>query len=78
MNIVDAVDKPRFHHQWYPDEIQAENGTLSETVRKELVKRGYKINDFRDYASLDVIIFNDNGEMRGHSDRRGYGKAIGY
>ncbi|HRE42143.1 MAG TPA: gamma-glutamyltransferase [Ignavibacteria bacterium] len=78
MNIVDAVDKPRFHHQWYPDEIQAENGMLSETVRKELVKRGYKINDFRDYASLDVIIFNDNGEMRGHSDRRGYGKAIGY
>lgn len=78
MDLKDAIDKPRFHHQWYPDEIQAEKNMLSEVVRTELIKRGYKINDFRDYASVDAIIFNVDGGMKGHSDRRGYGKAIGY
>jgi gamma-glutamyltranspeptidase/glutathione hydrolase len=78
MSLQDAINKPRFHHQWYPDEIQVESGLLSSEERKKLEARGYKINDFRNYGSIDAIIFNAQGQMSGHSDRRGYGKAIGY
>lgn len=78
MTLQDAIDKPRFHHQWYPDEIQVEGGLLTSEQRIRLEALGYKINDFRNYGSIDAIIFNEYGEMSGHSDRRGYGKAIGY
>lgn len=78
MSLQDAIDKPKFHHQWYPDEIQVESGLLTNEQRKILEARGYKINDFRNYGSIDAIIFNEQGQMSGHSDRRGYGKAIGY
>lgn len=47
-------------------------------MRNKLVKKGYKIIDFRDYASIDAILINDDGSMTGYSDRRGYGKAIGF
>lgn len=78
MSLQDAIDKPRFHHQWFPDEIQVESGVLTSEERKKLEARGYKINDFRNYGSIDAIIFNEKRQMSGHSDRRGYGKAIGY
>ena len=78
MPLGDAVDLPRFHHQWYPDEIQIERGMLTGEVVYNLVNMGYKINEIRDYASLDAIMFFPDGGMIGHSDRRGTGKAVGY
>ena len=78
MSLQESIDAPRFHHQWYPDEIQAEKNSLLQDVRNELLNMGYKINDFRDYASIDAIMILDDGTMIGHSDRRGYGKAIGF
>lgn len=78
MTLQESVDAPRFHHQWFPDEIQAEKNSLSSEVRKKLIQMGYNINDFRDYASIDAILILEDGSMLGHSDRRGYGKAIGF
>lgn len=78
MTLGDAVDMPRFHHQWYPDEIQIERGMLTGEVVYNLVNMGYKIQEIRDYASIDAILFYPGGGMLGHSDRRGTGKAVGY
>jgi len=78
LSLSDAINSPRFHHQWFPDEIQAEKNSIAQDVRNKLVKKGYKIIDFRDYASIDAILINDDGSMTGYSDRRGYGKAIGF
>lgn len=78
MTLQESIDSPRFHHQWFPDEIQAERNSITPEVRKRLVEMGYKINDFRDYASIDAIMILEDGSFTGHSDRRGYGKAIGF
>lgn len=85
VNIIDfnftlenAIDYPRFHHQWLPDEIQVEKDLLNKKTKNELQNMGYIINIIRDFCSVDAIIFNPDGSMQGHSDRRGYGSALGF
>ena len=52
MNVVDydldpqeAIDAPRFHHQWLPDEVYVEPMALSPDTRKMLTDMGYKITE---------------------------------
>jgi gamma-glutamyltranspeptidase/glutathione hydrolase len=85
INIIDyeqdldkAIDAPRFHHQWYPDEIQVEKDFADESVRSRLRNMGYSLKEIPDFGRVDAIMFFSDGTMTGHSDRRGYGKAIGY
>src|SRR6476620_7549018 len=44
MNANDAVNKPKFHHQWLPDEVMLENGFSPET-KAALEKMGYSLKD---------------------------------
>lgn len=78
MDLDDAINSPRFHHQWYPDEIQMEKKFGDEYLKNELKKTGYSIKEIPDFGRIDAIMFLDDGSMTGHSDIRGYGKAIGY
>jgi len=78
MTLEDAVDSPRFHHQWLPDEIQAENNMLTNSVKNNLENMGYAIKQINDFGRVEAIIFTEDGKMSGHSDRRGTGKSIGY
>lgn len=85
INIIDynfdldkAIDAPRFHHQWYPDEIQLEKDFGDESVRMGLKMMGYSLKEIPDFGRVDAIMFLSDGSMTGHSDRRGYGRAIGY
>lgn len=79
MDLTDAIDKPRFHHQWLPDEIQIEHGFLNNAeVIDKLKNMGYTLKEIPDFGRIDAIIFNEDGSMSGHSDIRGYGKAVGY
>ena len=79
MNVQDAVDAPRVHHQWQPDKLSLERGISPDTVAL-LKSRGYDV----DYAPGVVIaqvaaIVNDGGWLQGGSDgRSGAGKAAGY
>ncbi|MEO8209475.1 MAG: gamma-glutamyltransferase [bacterium] len=77
-NLDQAIDAPRFHHQWYPDEIQIEKSFGDEIVKKELKEMGYSLKEISDFGRVDAIMFLGDGSMTGYSDRRGYGKAIGY
>src|SRR3954466_11813744 len=43
MNASDAVNKPKFHHQWLPDVVDLEKD-LPENVKKDLTRMGYKLN----------------------------------
>ncbi|HVO97962.1 MAG TPA: gamma-glutamyltransferase [Bryobacteraceae bacterium] len=78
MNAQDAVDAPRFHHQWQPDTLYLEKGFSPDTV--DLLKqRGFHV----DYAPGVVIarveaIVVDGGWLQGGSDGRAVGKAAGY
>ncbi|MBS1551603.1 MAG: gamma-glutamyltransferase [Bacteroidetes bacterium] len=78
MSLQEAVDAPRFHHQWLPDEIQVEKGMIDESRQIYLNKLGYKINYITDFGRVDAIQFFDDGRMSGYSDRRGSGKAVGF
>src|SRR5437868_2863601 len=44
MNIQQAIDAPRIHHQWLPDELVAEPYGLSGDTQKALVARGHKLD----------------------------------
>jgi gamma-glutamyltranspeptidase/glutathione hydrolase len=78
MKLNEAIDAPRFHHQWYPDEIQVERNMLEEVKENSLKNMGYSIKEISDFGRVDAIMFLENGNMIGYSDRRGYGKAVGY
>ncbi len=78
MNAQDAVDYPRFHHQWKPDKLYLEKGFSPDTVAL-LKARGHDV----DYSPAVVVarveaIIIDNGWIMGGSDGRGTGKASGY
>jgi len=78
MNAQEAVDAPRFHHQWKPDRLYLEKTFSPDTVAL-LKARGHEV----DYspavvvARVEVIVIN-NGWFEGGSDGRAAGKAAGY
>lgn len=78
MEPEDAIDYPRFHHQWFPDEIQIERELLDSRTQKKLTEMGHKIQNISKFGRIDAVIFSSAGLMKGYSDSRGYGKAIGY
>jgi gamma-glutamyltranspeptidase / glutathione hydrolase len=79
MNVQDAVDAPRFHHQWLPDKLSAERGISPDTVAL-LKSRGYEVDNAAGVVLAQVAaILNDGGWLQGASDgRSAAGKAAGY
>ena len=78
MNIQDAVDFPRFHHQWLPDKLFLERGISPDTVAV-LQSMGHQI----EYSPGVVLarvgaILADGGWLQGAADGRWVGKAAGY
>jgi len=78
LDLAQAIDNPRIHHQWFPDEIQAEKNSMNPESEKSLKEKGYAIKEISDFGRIDAILFLNDGTMKGYSDRRGYGKALGY
>ena len=78
MNLNNAINSPRFHHQWYPDEIQSEKNLIDDNSKLKLSGMGYQIKEMRDFGKVDAVIFNENGSMSGHTDRRGSGYVSGF
>ena len=77
MNAQDAVNFPRFHHQWRPDKLQMEP-QFSPDTRKLLEQRGHAVEIVRNICEMAVIQFEENGWLAGASDPRVEGKAAGY
>ena len=84
MNVQDAIDAPRVHHQWRPDRLDVEPGISPDTAAF-LQRMGYELR-FRDkhgdpvsIGRIDAILI-DHGWLQGGHDGRGYssGKAAGY
>ena len=85
MSVVDygrdiqaAVNAPRFHHQWLPDQILLEDRISPDTVAL-LEKRGHKIKTRHFWGDGECIMVDlKTGERLGASDGRNNGKAVGF
>jgi gamma-glutamyltranspeptidase / glutathione hydrolase len=75
MNVQDAVNWPRFHHQWMPDELRMEPGYSPDTIAL-LEKRGYTVKATRAQGEVAAIAFN-TGWLEGAPDPRTEGTAGG-
>lgn len=70
MTTNDAVNQPKFHHQWLPDEIFVEKGFAAATEQK-LQKMGYKISSRGAIGRTEVIKVLPNGRFEAVADKRG-------
>jgi gamma-glutamyltranspeptidase/glutathione hydrolase len=79
MNIQDAVNAPRFHHQWMPDSLTLETVGFSPDTVKILESRGHKIERVESWSDGECIAVDPaTGERLGASDPRNPGRAVGY
>jgi gamma-glutamyltranspeptidase/glutathione hydrolase len=76
MNVQDAVNWPRFHHQWMPDELRVERGYSPDTIVL-LQDRGYTVKTVGNQGECAAILF-ENGWLAGAPDPRTEGTAKGY
>lgn len=80
MHMQEAVNAPRFHHQWLPDEILFEPIGFDTTTLNSLEKKGYKINRTNApvIGKVDAILVLPEGTLEGGADKRGDDTAIGF
>ncbi|HZS09934.1 MAG TPA: gamma-glutamyltransferase [Blastocatellia bacterium] len=80
MNIQQAIDAPRVHHQWLPDTITYEPFGLAPDVMRKLQEMGHRFTDKPRYmGDAEAIMIEDKTGVRlGGSDPRLDGKSVGY
>jgi gamma-glutamyltranspeptidase/glutathione hydrolase len=85
MNIQQAIDYPRVHHQWMPDEIRYEPFGLSPDTINKLKEMGHLVNlnqvngQPRYMGDVEAIMIEDRTGVRlGGSDPRLDGRSVGY
>jgi gamma-glutamyltranspeptidase/glutathione hydrolase len=77
MPVTDAVNKPKFHHQWLPDTLYVEKG-FPTTVLLSLEQMGYKVKQREAIGRTEVIRISPKGEIEAVADWRGDDSAAGY
>lgn len=78
MNITQAVDSGRFHHQWLPDQISYEAKSLPPSAMEGLDKAGHKLSERKSIGRVNAIMIMPDGKKAGGPDRRGKNSAFGY
>jgi gamma-glutamyltranspeptidase/glutathione hydrolase len=83
MNVQDAVNAPRFHHQWLPDVIIIEKNGSDNRIDSLLRNKNYNVISLpfesemsgmspRSYiGAVDAIFIDENGKVSGGADYRG-------
>lgn len=80
MGMQEAVNAPRFHHQWLPDEVLFDPNKFEKSILDNLAKKGYKINEKSApvLGKVDAILVLPNKKLEAGADARGDDKAVGF
>lgn len=83
LNVIDhgmapqeAVDAPRIHHQWLPDEVYFEQRGLSPDTQKLLQERGYKLVEQTPWGAAELIMVGLPGAAGVSSESSGNDSAV--
>jgi gamma-glutamyltranspeptidase/glutathione hydrolase len=78
MNMQQAVEYPRFHHQWLPEKITAEPSRFSEEQQSRLKAKGYTFAPVSSIGLVEGILVLPNGNLQGGADSRGDDSVSAY
>ena len=76
-DLATAMSRPRFHHQWSPDELWIEN-TFPPDLLSGLRKLGHKLDTEPPVGATQAIVRKSDGTFVGASEPRLPGKAAGW
>lgn len=78
-DIQSAVNAPRFHHQWMPDQLRVESGQLPPGTLAMLEAMGHKLKSTAPWGDAECIAIDwKSGDRLGASDVRNGGSAVGW
>lgn len=78
LTMQEAVNLPRYHHQWLPDEIAHEAGAFTPATIDALSKMGHTLREREAIGRVDAILIHPDGNIEGAADPRRDDKAIGW
>jgi gamma-glutamyltranspeptidase/glutathione hydrolase len=78
MNIGQAVDARRFHHQWLPDWISYEKNGIDSLTLEKLKGMGHQLKGRSSLGSINAIMMLPGGKKAGGADKRGNNSSCGY
>ncbi len=70
MSLPEAVDAPRFHHQWLPDQILYERDALAHGTKDSLEALGYQFREVNSMAVIKAILVLPDGSLQAAADPR--------
>jgi len=77
-DCTEAVQAPRFHHQWKPDKVFIEADGFDAATQAGLEKKGHSIMTRSSIGKVEAIHVVGDGKLRAVADRRGDDTALGY